>query len=186
MPKHLLSSSPESRRADSALRGMSSKSKKNKQNRVKTPLYKSPAASAESRVKDLLARMTLEEKAAQMMCVWQEKSQSWWTPKATLTLQSPRPPSKKGMVLGRLAVRATPAGRRPRRSRAQRAADGRAHQCRPEIFPRRIAAGHSRHFPRGMFARSRGQGRHQLSATHRSGSDLQSRAGRIALCDGGL
>jgi beta-glucosidase len=39
---------------------------------AKTPLSKSPSASAASRVKDLLARMTLEEKAAQMICVWQE------------------------------------------------------------------------------------------------------------------
>lgn len=38
------------------------------------PLYKNPTASAASRLKDLLARMTLEEKAAQMMCVWQEKT----------------------------------------------------------------------------------------------------------------
>lgn len=37
-------------------------------------LYKNPTASTASRVKDLLARMTLEEKAAQMMCVWQEKT----------------------------------------------------------------------------------------------------------------
>ena len=54
---------------------MSSKSGKTKQNRSKTPLYKSPGAPAESRVKDLLARMTLAEKVAQMMCVWQEKAQ---------------------------------------------------------------------------------------------------------------
>lgn len=33
------------------------------------PLYKNPSAAATSRVKDLLARMTLEEKAAQMMGV---------------------------------------------------------------------------------------------------------------------
>ena len=38
------------------------------------PVYKNPAAPAARRVKDLLARMTLEEKAAQMMCVWQEKA----------------------------------------------------------------------------------------------------------------
>src|SRR5665213_89633 len=41
---------------------------------VKIPAYKNPAASAAGRVKDLLARMTLEEKAAQMTCLWQEKS----------------------------------------------------------------------------------------------------------------
>ncbi|MEI9963017.1 MAG: glycoside hydrolase family 3 N-terminal domain-containing protein [Limisphaerales bacterium] len=45
-----------------------------KMSAAKIPIYKNPAASAASRVKDLLSRMTLEEKAAQMMCIWQEKS----------------------------------------------------------------------------------------------------------------
>jgi beta-glucosidase len=40
-----------------------------------TPAYKNPAVSSARRVKDLLSRMTLEEKAAQMLCVWQEKAQ---------------------------------------------------------------------------------------------------------------
>lgn len=40
----------------------------------KVPPYKNPRLSAAARVKDLLSRMTLAEKAAQMMCVWQEKS----------------------------------------------------------------------------------------------------------------
>lgn len=40
----------------------------------KVPSYKNPALSAAKRVKDLLARMTLQEKAAQMMCVWQKKA----------------------------------------------------------------------------------------------------------------
>ena len=33
---------------------------------MKTPLYKDPAAPVEARVRDLLARMTLEEKAEQL------------------------------------------------------------------------------------------------------------------------
>jgi beta-glucosidase len=37
-------------------------------------LYKDPKKPDHLRVKDLLSRMTLEEKAAQMMCVWQEKA----------------------------------------------------------------------------------------------------------------
>src|SRR5579863_7181890 len=41
---------------------------------AKIPLYKNPAAPIARRVADLLSRMTLEEKAAQMMCIWQEKS----------------------------------------------------------------------------------------------------------------
>jgi beta-glucosidase len=36
--------------------------------------YKNPNLSIEARVADLLARMTLEEKVAQMLCVWQEKN----------------------------------------------------------------------------------------------------------------
>ena len=36
--------------------------------------YKNPALPIDRRVKDLLSRMTLEEKAAQMMCIWQEKA----------------------------------------------------------------------------------------------------------------
>jgi beta-glucosidase len=39
----------------------------------KIPAYRNPALSPARRVKDLLSRMTLEEKAAQMMCVWQKK-----------------------------------------------------------------------------------------------------------------
>src|SRR5476649_1202780 len=38
------------------------------------PQYKDSNKPAQVRVKDLLSRMTLEEKAAQMMCVWQEKA----------------------------------------------------------------------------------------------------------------
>ncbi|HVT97888.1 MAG TPA: glycoside hydrolase family 3 N-terminal domain-containing protein, partial [Acidobacteriaceae bacterium] len=39
------------------------------------PAYKNPALPSARRVKDLLSRMTLDEKAAQMLCVWQEKAQ---------------------------------------------------------------------------------------------------------------
>jgi beta-glucosidase len=41
-----------------------------------SPAYKDPALPSSRRVKDLLSRMTLEEKAAQMMCVWQSKAQT--------------------------------------------------------------------------------------------------------------
>lgn len=36
--------------------------------------YQNPALPADERTADLLGRMTLEEKAAQMMCVWQQKA----------------------------------------------------------------------------------------------------------------
>lgn len=38
--------------------------------------YKTSGLPAEQRAADLLARMTLEEKAAQMMCVWQQKAET--------------------------------------------------------------------------------------------------------------
>ena len=46
------------------------------QSSAKMPLYKEASAPAGRRVKDLLSRMTLEEKAAQMMCIWQQKLQT--------------------------------------------------------------------------------------------------------------
>jgi beta-glucosidase len=39
------------------------------------PAYKNPGLPSAQRVHDLLSRMTLEEKAEQMLCVWQEKAQ---------------------------------------------------------------------------------------------------------------
>jgi len=41
-----------------------------------TPAYKNPKLPSQKRVDDLLKRMTLEEKAAQMMCIWQEKAKT--------------------------------------------------------------------------------------------------------------
>ena len=39
------------------------------------PLYKDPTAPVEQRVEDLLARMTLEEKIAQITCIWNRKQE---------------------------------------------------------------------------------------------------------------
>lgn len=45
--------------------------------------YKNPQLSIDERVKDLLSRMTLEEKAAQLICLWNEKPQKIDTKDAT-------------------------------------------------------------------------------------------------------
>ena len=39
----------------------------------KAAAYRNPKLPIEKRVRDLLSRMTLEEKLAQMLCVWQQK-----------------------------------------------------------------------------------------------------------------
>jgi len=40
---------------------------------VETPLYKDASVETEARIADLLARMTLEEKVAQMLTIWEQK-----------------------------------------------------------------------------------------------------------------
>lgn len=39
------------------------------------PLYKDPAQPVDARVADLLARMTSEEKVAQLLCIWEDKNE---------------------------------------------------------------------------------------------------------------
>ena len=46
------------------------------QDAARLPRYRDPSATAEARTRDLLSRMTLEEKAAQMVCVWNGKAET--------------------------------------------------------------------------------------------------------------
>lgn len=57
---------------------------------------------AAKRVKDLLARMTLEEKAAQMMCVWQEKAQKLVDAQGNFDFAKAKAAFKKGLGLGQV------------------------------------------------------------------------------------
>ncbi len=66
------------------------------------PIYKSPSHSPSRRVKDLLARMTLEEKAAQMMCVWQKKAETLLDAEGNFDLKKARAHFKKGHGLGQV------------------------------------------------------------------------------------
>jgi beta-glucosidase len=66
------------------------------------PIYKNPALSAARRVKDLLSRMTLAEKAAQMMCVWQKKSETLVNGDGSFDLRKARAAFKKGHGLGQV------------------------------------------------------------------------------------
>jgi beta-glucosidase len=66
------------------------------------PVYKNTAASATRRVKDLLARMTLEEKAAQMLCVWQEKTAKLLDAAGNFDFKKAKAAFKKGHGLGQV------------------------------------------------------------------------------------
>jgi len=67
-----------------------------------SPLYKNPQLAAASRVKDLLSHMSLEEKAAQMMCVWQKKSETLVDADGNFDLKKAKAAFKKGHGLGQV------------------------------------------------------------------------------------
>ena len=64
--------------------------------------YRNPALSAEKRVKDLLSRMTLEEKAAQMLCIWQKKTQTLVDADGNFDLAKAKHAFKDGRGLGQV------------------------------------------------------------------------------------
>jgi beta-glucosidase len=64
--------------------------------------YKNPRLAAEKRVKDLMGRMTLEEKAAQMMCVWQKKAETLVDAEGNFELAKAEQAFKKGHGLGQV------------------------------------------------------------------------------------
>jgi beta-glucosidase len=73
-----------------------------KKNTVTIPVYKNPVVPAARRVKDLLSRMTLEEKAAQMMCVWQEKTTKLLDAAGNFDFKKAKAAFKKGHGLGQV------------------------------------------------------------------------------------
>jgi beta-glucosidase len=66
------------------------------------PAYKNPALAPEKRVKDLLSHMTLEEKAAQMTCVWQEKAQKLVDAEGNFDPAKAKAAFRKGLGLGQV------------------------------------------------------------------------------------
>ena len=66
------------------------------------PVYKKPDAPIEMRMKDLLRRMTLEEKAAQMMCVWQKKGETLLDKAGRFDVEKAKASFKQGHGLGQV------------------------------------------------------------------------------------
>lgn len=66
------------------------------------PLYRKAGVPAERRVKDLLRRMTLEEKAAQMMCVWQKKAETLVDAQGNFDEAKARSAFKRGQGIGQV------------------------------------------------------------------------------------
>jgi beta-glucosidase len=66
------------------------------------PAYKDAKQTSARRVKDLLSRMTLEEKAAQMMCVWQSKAQTMLDAEGNFDFQKAKKSFRDGRGLGQV------------------------------------------------------------------------------------
>jgi beta-glucosidase len=79
---------------------------------MKQLTYQNPGLSAEKRMRDLLSRLTLDEKAAQMMCVWQEKSTRLVDAQGNFDLKKAKKAFKNGRGIGQIG-RPSDAGSKP-------------------------------------------------------------------------
>ena len=79
-----------------------------------TPVYKNPKVTSAKRTQDLLARMTLEEKAAQMLCIWQQKADTLVDAKGDFDLQKRKRPFAIAVAWDRSAGPAMRAAARAR------------------------------------------------------------------------
>jgi beta-glucosidase len=87
--------------------------------RMKGIAYKNPAFAPAKRVKDLLGRMTLQEKAAQMMCVWQEKSRTLMDEQGNFDLAKARAAFRQKRRLGQVGRPSDAGGGRNARQTAE-------------------------------------------------------------------
>ena len=83
-----------------------------KKNSPQVVPYRQQKKPVHARVKDLLARMTLEEKAAQMMCVWQEKAVTLVDAAGNFDLDKAKAAFKEGWGIGQVG-RPSDAGSSP-------------------------------------------------------------------------
>ncbi len=83
------------------------------------PPYRNPNLSVERRVKDLLSRMTLKEKVAQMLCIWQQKSSTLVDEKGRFDLQKAKARFKDRAGLGQVGRPSDSGGGRNAREMAE-------------------------------------------------------------------
>src|SRR5580692_216476 len=83
-----------------------------KKSSAKIPIYKNAAVPVPRRVADLLSRMTLEEKAAQMVCIWQEKSTKIQDKNGDFDFKKAKQHFRHGHGIGQIA-RPSDAGSKP-------------------------------------------------------------------------
>ena len=83
------------------------------------PAYRNPKLSVERRVKDLLSRMTLKEKVAQMLCIWQQKSSTLVDENGRFDLQKAKTHFKERLGLGQVGRPSDAGGGRNAREMAE-------------------------------------------------------------------
>jgi beta-glucosidase len=83
------------------------------------PAYRNPKLPVERRVKDLLWRMTLKEKVAQMLCIWQQKSSTMVDEKGRFDLQKAKTHFKERLGLGQVGRPSDAGGGRNAREMAE-------------------------------------------------------------------
>jgi len=92
---------------------------KNASAKAGTPAYRNPELPVAKRVKDLLGRMTLEEKAAQMTCMWQEKNQKLLDPQGNFDPERAKAAFKSGRGLGQVGRPSDSGGGKNARANAE-------------------------------------------------------------------
>jgi len=92
---------------------------KSKRKSKPVPAYRNPKLSVQRRVKDLLSRMTLEEKVAQMLCIWQQKSSTMVDEKGRFDPQKATAHLKDRLGLGQVGRPSDAGGGRNARETAE-------------------------------------------------------------------
>jgi beta-glucosidase len=82
------------------------------------PAYLNPGLSAERRTRDLLSRMTLKEKAAQMQCMWEQKNKNLVDEQGNFDLQKAKSNFKQRLGLGQVGRASDSGGGRNAREMA--------------------------------------------------------------------